>query len=224
MDVLWFLTQRTKFIRRYYETASAPFREIIRKIEAEEAPYEPPYSEDPEPPFLTEWGDANTSLDVLGATCVSMLSESLKLYFSTWEGLLHVDCGKHSRSSFKKGFVSGYRDCFGTVLKADWSDCPADFDVLEQIVLARNAAGHPVQIAFLHLSHSEGLEKKFPAPVFVSDYERRLIETNQHVWRNLKLVVTEEALSEAIRQVEILAEWMEARLFKVLYPRSGSEG
>jgi hypothetical protein len=62
MDVLWFLQERIKFIRRYYETADAPFREIIGKIESEEAPYEPPYSEDETPPFLTEWSDATTSL------------------------------------------------------------------------------------------------------------------------------------------------------------------
>lgn len=38
MDVLWFMKQRTAFIRRYYKTAVAPFLEVIRKIEAVEAP------------------------------------------------------------------------------------------------------------------------------------------------------------------------------------------
>jgi len=35
MDVLYFLKERTKFIRQHYDTAAAPFREIIRKIGAE---------------------------------------------------------------------------------------------------------------------------------------------------------------------------------------------
>ena len=39
MDVLYFLKERTQFIRKYYETASEPFREIMRKIEAGEAPF-----------------------------------------------------------------------------------------------------------------------------------------------------------------------------------------
>ena len=56
MDVLFFLRERTKFIRYFYETAAEPFRETIRKIEADEAPFDnPPYSEDGEPPFLEEW-------------------------------------------------------------------------------------------------------------------------------------------------------------------------
>ncbi|ESY03842.1 hypothetical protein X753_20180 [Mesorhizobium sp. LNJC399B00] len=38
------------------------------------------------------------------------------------------------------------------------------------------------------------------------------------MWPHLQLVVTGNALFEAIRQVELLAEWMEERLFNVLYP------
>jgi len=33
MDVLYFLKERTEFIRRYYDTASEPFQETLRKIE-----------------------------------------------------------------------------------------------------------------------------------------------------------------------------------------------
>jgi hypothetical protein len=90
MDVLYFLKERTKFIRQYYETAAEPFREIMRKIEAEEPPFVPEYSEDGEPPFLEEWVQANTSLEILGRGCLSMLLASLKLYFQTWESELHI--------------------------------------------------------------------------------------------------------------------------------------
>ncbi len=48
MDVLYFLKERTRLIRDYYEHAARPFREITRKNEAEEERYIPPYSEDPE--------------------------------------------------------------------------------------------------------------------------------------------------------------------------------
>ncbi len=59
MDVLYFLKERTRLIRDYHEHAERPFNEIIRKIEAEEEPYTPPYSEDPEPAFLSEWIEAD---------------------------------------------------------------------------------------------------------------------------------------------------------------------
>lgn len=226
MDVLWFLKQRTGFIRRYYETAAAPFLEIIRKIEAEEEPFEPPYSEDEEPPFLEEWIEANTALEILGATCVSMLSEALKLYFMTWERELGIKCRKHFPDAFsaKKGhgFVNGYSECFGHFLQTDWSDCPADFALIEQIVLARNDAQHPKQITDLQLTHSESVKQKHPLPFFLSEYEKQLFETRQgpdYPWFAPKLVVTKEALLEAVHQVELLGEWMEGPLFDVKYGR-----
>ena len=37
-----------------------------------------PYSEDGEPPFMQEWSQADIELEVLGRTCVSMLSDSLE--------------------------------------------------------------------------------------------------------------------------------------------------
>jgi hypothetical protein len=51
MDVLYFLKERTRLIRQYYEQAARPFSETIQKIEAKEEPFVPPYSEDPEPAF-----------------------------------------------------------------------------------------------------------------------------------------------------------------------------
>lgn len=58
MDVDFFLKERTAFIKHYFDEASAPFIETMRKIEAEEPPFEPPYF-DPEtmteePAFLEE--------------------------------------------------------------------------------------------------------------------------------------------------------------------------
>ena len=97
-----------RFIREFYETAGEPFRETMRKIESGEPPFEPPYSEDGEPPYLSEWIEADTALDVLGRACVSMVSASLKLYFETWEGQLGVVWEKGERKkAFKDGFLHG---------------------------------------------------------------------------------------------------------------------
>ncbi len=226
MEVLWFLKRRTAFIRRYYETAAAPFLEIIRKIDAEEEPYVPPYSEDEEPPFVAEWMEANTALEILGATCVSMLSEALKLYFMTWERELGIECQKRFPGAFDRkkgnGFVNGYRECFGHLLKTDWSDCPVDFALIEQIAMARNDAQHPKQITDLQLTHNEKIREKHPLPFFLNEHEEQLIETGQgldYPWFAPTLVVTKKKLLEAIRQVELLGKWMEEPLFDVKYGR-----
>jgi hypothetical protein len=221
MEVLWFLKQRTRFLRQHYEEASAPFRETIRKIEAGEDPYEPPYSEDGEPPFLEEWEDANTSLELLGASCISILSESLKLYFLTWERELGIKCTDHFPDEFSrskgKGFVHGYKTCFGHVLQSDWSDCPVNFELIEQVVLARNAAQHPNDITSLKLEHGHQT-----LPFFLSEFEKQVLGKDEYgdfPWIGLTLVVTQDALIEAIEQVEMLGEWMEERLFDVKYGR-----
>ena len=51
MDVHYFFNRRIAFIRQFYENAITPFVERIRKIEAGEEPFEPPYSENGEPHY-----------------------------------------------------------------------------------------------------------------------------------------------------------------------------
>ena len=85
MDVLYFLRERTRFIRLVFDNATAPFSSIVQKIENEETPFEPPYREDGEPPFLAEWMEAEEGLQVVGRMCISMLSATLQLYFKTWK-------------------------------------------------------------------------------------------------------------------------------------------
>jgi len=62
VDVGFFLKDRIAFIRQFYDAASLPFVERKRKIDAGEDPFVPPYSEDDEPPFLSEWIEADESL------------------------------------------------------------------------------------------------------------------------------------------------------------------
>jgi hypothetical protein len=77
MNVLFFLKERTEFIRHFYETAEKPFRETIHKIENEVPPFdESPYAEDGEPPFMQEWIEATRALDVLGRCCISVFNPS----------------------------------------------------------------------------------------------------------------------------------------------------
>lgn len=213
MDKLYFLKERTKFIWYFYETASQPFRQTIEKIETSEYPFEPPYSEDGEPPFMEEWHEASIALAILGRTCVSMLSGSLKLYFKTLAVAIGIPCEKTCKKVFKdEGFVRGYRACFGEALKLKWDECPADFAILEQIALARNSDQHTGSITTLHATHSQKDHKQYPQLIFINDTDKDLFlvsDANHCFFMNPTLHVSRETLFTAIEEVELLAKWLE---------------
>lgn len=133
MDATYFLKNRMDFIRNFYATGTQPFREIQDAITGELPPFDnPPYSEDPEPAFLEQWLDAEASVKVLGISCVALLSESLKLYFQTLEHRVIGFSFPDRKKAFKHGFLAAYLEVLGSILGSDWTDCPADLDVLEQ--------------------------------------------------------------------------------------------
>lgn len=222
MDVLFFLKERTKFIRYFYETAGEPFRETKRKIEVGDAPFDnAPYSEDGEPPYLEEWMEAEEGLEVLGRSCLSLLSASLKLYFETWESELGVRCEKGARKrAFKRGFLRGYQECLGEVLRLSWDGCPAGLALVEQITLARNRDQHPDDIGSLRVSYRRKDLAKHPHPFFVSEVElntRHSFGIQAPFWMTPDVNVRRDALFTAIEEVEKLAEWLEERMVAARY-------
>ncbi len=176
MEILFFLKERAKFIRHFYETAGEPFRETMRRIEEEEEPFDnPPYSENAAPPYLEEWMNAADGLEVLGRTSLSMLSPPLQLYFRTWESELGVRWGEGERKrAFSNGFLKGYQKCFSNVPGLSWDDCPADLELIEQITLARNCDQHQERITSIHVDHARKDLEKYPNPLFVSEAEHRM--------------------------------------------------
>ncbi|VBI73263.1 hypothetical protein [Burkholderia pseudomallei] len=221
MDVLYFLKDRTRLIRQYYECAAQPFKEIMRKIEAEEEQYVPPYSEDGEPRFLSEWVDAAELLEVTGRCCISMLAASLQLYFKTWEHELRLNCGKDFAAAFKKeGLVGGYRACFAERLRIDWSSCPADLAVIEQVVLARNRDQHPESITTVRVTHAEKDWQRYLQPFFLNEREAELFQDGDgpSLFMSPSLHVSRDKLMTAIDQVERLCEWLEEKMFDAKYP------
>jgi hypothetical protein len=215
MDILSFLKERTRLIRQYYEYAALPFSETMRKIESEEAPYIPPYSEDGEPPFVSEWIDASELLEVTGRCCISMLSASLQLYFMTWEQKLGFNCGKEFTSEFKKGgLIGGYRACLSGRVGIDWSCCPADLDIIEQIVLARNRDQHPESITTIRVTHHKKDHKRYPQPFFLSEHESKLFQNAgfPSLFMSPSVHVSRKKLMISITQVECLCEWLEEKI------------
>jgi hypothetical protein len=216
MDVLGFLKVRTEFVRRFYETAAEPFCETKRKIEAGQVPFKShPLYDDPEPPFLEEWIEADTSIQILGRTCLSMLAGSLRLYLQEWQSELGIkveakNLGKIIR---KKGLIHGYQEILGFALE----ECPASLALLEQVVLARNRDQHPDAIFTMLVHHTSEDLKKYKKPFFIDEREwvmHAQPDMAETVWMNPALSVSRETLFEAIREVETFAEWLEQRMLE----------
>jgi hypothetical protein len=205
----------------FYEQASAPFLETIRLIEDKEPPFVPPYSEDGEPPFLEEWMEATTGVQVVGQTCVSILSECVRLYFLTWERELGVKCARHFAKDFKRGYLRGYRTCFEAITEDNWSDSGADLDVIEEVVLVRNASQHPDSITNMELAHSISSGRSAADLFFIRDSERAALSDPDSEWMHflgVRIYIDRDKLFSAIDEVEKLTAWLEERFFDAKYP------
>lgn len=163
MDVGWFLHQRVTFIRQLYATSSAPFVERERLIDSGEAPFEPPYSEDVEPPYLTEWLEADDSVHVLAHACVSLLAAALQVYFKTWERQAGLSIDEATLKVFKKrGWFTGYQTVFADQLGISFETGPVDLALIEEVVLVRNRVQHPESLTRVRPNHAEA-DLKRPA-------------------------------------------------------------
>jgi len=218
MDARFFLKQRTTFIRFYFESCVKSFEEIRTCIENGLPPYDsPPYSEDGEPAYLEDWLDTNTAEQILGLTCVSLLSDSLKLYFQTLQRRVIGFEFEDKKSAFKNGFVHAYLRSVGEILETDWSDCPANIDVIEQIVLTRNRGHHGADLTSFEVTHDKRTLEKYPQPFFTSadeweDWFRIDGALTSFLLPSIK--ITQSSLFSAIDQVEALVEWIDGRMGK----------
>ncbi len=213
MDVRYFLNRKVNFIRQFYEMSSAPFVERKRQIEAEEEPYVPPYSEDPEPAFLKEWQEADESLQVVGRTCVSMLAAVFHLYFKTWERQIGIPVDASFKADFKNGWFNGYKAYFAHHFRIRFEDSPSKLGVLEEIVLVRNRHNHPESIEMDSSHYSESDLKKLSPPFFIGENDASLFsiaEEGERAWLMAPPIrVTAEMLFAALSEVESFAEWLE---------------
>jgi hypothetical protein len=218
MDACYFLKSRTDFIRFFYEEGAKGFGAIKHQIEEELPPFDdPPYSEDPEPAYLEEWMDAEAAAGVLGIACVSMLSDSLKLYFKTLEERVIGFSFGDRKLAFRQGFVPAYLHALGEILDTDWSDCPIDRDLIEQVVLARNRGQHGEDLTSFDVRYDKATLEKHPRPFFVSDDELSVLTSEEGSLASLlrpTLKVGAAQLSKALDEVDALADWIESRLDK----------
>ncbi len=214
MDILYFFRERTRFIWYFYKNSAVAFDETKRKIDSEEEPFDnPPYSEDGEPPYLEEWIEADNALEVLGRTCITMLSVTLNLYFETWEKEFGIPWDKDKRKhAFKKGYLNGYRAYFEHISGRSWDDCPADLGLLEQMILARNRDQHPEDITSMHVRYVDKDITRFPSPFFMRDDERQLLEElslGGSYWIKPAVYASSEEVRAAITEAGKLVNWIE---------------
>ncbi|MBC7140408.1 MAG: hypothetical protein H5U17_17265 [Defluviimonas sp.] len=231
MDAAFFLFRRTGFIRRYYSVGVEAFRKIQRQIDAQECPYdEPPPSYDPEygePAFLEEWIEADEAAQVVGRSAVSILSDSLKLYFKALEQQLEFRLSRDGKATATKGgFLDAYRGAIAEVLETDWTNCPVRFDVIEQIVLARNRAQHGEHLSIMGARHDPKTFTKHRDLIFATEGELKMWVdegADPATWLAPRLEITEEGIGAAITEVETLAAWIDARISDVMARRNGQE-
>lgn len=213
VDVNFFLKQRIDLIRHFYDAASEPFVRTKNNISAGLAPFDaPPYDESGEPPFLVEWLQADVEHELVGRAAVSMLSEALKQFFVTWERrtLGERSCEDCFKKEFRSGFISGYSACFGKAFNIDWKSCPADLDVLKQVVLARNRAQHP-DLVMDHLTHDAKALSVYPKPFFARPEEEG-DDASQAAFLSATIEITRDNLFTALEQAESLGTWVQHQI------------
>lgn len=213
MDIHYFLIKRLKFVRQFYVTSSMPYLERKRKIEAEEEPFVPPYSEDGEPAFLVEWLEADESLHVLAYSCISMLAAALRLYFKAWvkESGVPIDEQQFKKVKGKEGWLAAYMEHFSRRFNIDIRGASINLRLFEEVVLARNLVEHPESIACLRPHFSDADLKKLQHPFFVDESEAELLahgDEGERVWFiPPTLHVTHAQLLDVTSEIEHFAVW-----------------
>lgn len=212
MDLVFFIKDRLKFAAYFFGNASKPFVNLISAIEKEEPPFVPVYDESGEPQYLQEWQDARTGFESVGLAALSMVASSLQLFLNDWVRFRLEALGEPKyKRKHKKGWFHAYCKILEEV-GADLKECPANLELIEQAVLARNRGQHPEELTMLQTTHSKSDIEKYPSPYFVSETDQRVIELDNGElswWLSPNVYVDEVKLSTVISEVEKLCEWLE---------------
>ncbi|MGH8841316.1 MAG: hypothetical protein ACREX1_01395, partial [Advenella sp.] len=100
--------------------------------------------------------------------------------------------------------------CFTEGFELDWSTCPADLNILKQVVLARNRAQHS-DLVLDHLSHDQKSLQAYPKPFFARPEDEGLDPTAT-CFLSPTIHISHENLLEAIDQAEQLALWLQQKI------------
>ena len=162
--------------------------------------------------------DAEDASNLTGQYCVAMLSDTLKLYFNELScRVIRRDLTKDAQKRREKeGFVPVYRDSLADYFSVNWPDVPIDFDIIEQIVLARNNAMHGQELYSKTIYHNSKTVKKFPSPLFATEWELEEFKPQDgelSVFSTPRVIVEKQKLDAAIAEVEKLSDWIDSQIY-----------
>lgn len=214
MDVFGFFKLRIEFVKQLHEKSCEPFERIKQQIENGVAPFEPPYSEDEEPPFLGEWIEADESIQVIGYSNLSILTSSFQLYFKTWEGELGSPAMPSFKTHFGKGWLNGYRKYFSDILGLNFEDAPVKMIRLEEIIRARNLIQHPNDISSNRVMYSKKYLEVIKQPYLCSESDRNIAENHDLGCGGYLsgLHVTPDKFIAALSDVMSFADWLDEKI------------
>ncbi len=208
MDILAGLIDKLRFIERFYEAASHPFSEVKRKIEADEEPFaSPPFDPetvDSEPPFLTEWQEADESLNLVGQAALSLVQIAFREYLDAFITSSRLDAPAGQGNWFER-----YSQFFSETYGIDWEKGPVPPEQLEEINLARNDIQHPDDAFGMTRRQSRKHQERFPGGLFIHEIDKELHRESPYPW-SARIYITSANLSEAINRVERFCEFLEA--------------
>jgi len=206
LDIQVFTNERLKFARFFYSEGIKPFKAIMASIEDEQPPYVPVYDESGEPQFIYEWIQAKDGVEAVGLASISMLSSALQLYMNGW--LDRVEARRGVQPVKRKGNSGWFHALKDAMVhhEADFSQCPIDVDVLEQMVLARNRTQHSEDIASNSVRHLRTDLNKFQSHVFVNPSEIVMVNNGF----NWALVYVDESIFNNVADtLESFCTWLE---------------
>ena len=194
-----------------YRQASACFTETKRKIENSEGEFDysgwDPDSYDGEPPFLTEWQEADEALNLLGQACLSLVQSALKEYL---DGCLFVTrAGKPQRKGNESWF-DAYQRFFNEQFGIDWTASPVHVPLIEEINLARNDAQHTGREFGMTRYQDARHQERFPKGIF-ADPTFAEMTARSPLMGPVPLRVTADGLQEASKRVLAFCMFIDER-------------
>jgi len=178
------LDSKISFLQVFYQQTTDPFREIERKIDANEEPYVAhgnPEDYD-EPPFLTEWQEADEGLRLQGQVCLALLQRSFREFLKATVRQ-HRDY-PNSRPKEKGNWFENYKTWFREEAAIDWGEAPISLNRIEELTIARNCIQHggesqsgPGDVFDSHAllkMQSNDYHEKFPDAFFADEFEKQI--------------------------------------------------
>lgn len=208
MDIQVFTNERLKFSRFFYAEGIKPFSAIMELIEGEQPPYVPVYDESGEPQFIYEWIQAKDGIEAVGLASISMLSSALQLYMNEWLDRVEARRGVQP---FKRKGNNGWLHALKDAIEhhgVDFTQCPIDVNVLEQMVLARNRTQHSDDITSNSVRYLRKDLNKFQSHVFVSPSDVAIVNSgNTFSW--ISIFVDESIFNNVADTLESFCTWLE---------------